>query len=327
MPDAPITNLQVVQRGWESTPGTSVAAVRRVMNEPGSVDLSPIERDTIRRRYPGSLATSHQSSPGLQRAGIAYESRGYYDELALDLTMFFGNATITGASADKTWAFTAPDASDTLRRCTYEIGGRDTWAEEEELAGCVGNTLTITWNKSDDWMEAIDLMAMRNVQAAKTAAIGAPSTLVPILGRYTRVWIDPTTIGTTSYGRGISGEIRLESGLSRRYGTDGNDYPNRIALIGPRVAGMSLIVEYDATTLRTAWRNGTVQKVRVSAPGPSLGSTAYNAIFNMVGTFDTNQIDEDDGIATLALDLVAEYDSGLGADVTASIVCSLTAIP
>ena len=322
----PITALEVIQRATEVTPGTLVAATRRVQAEPGSIDLSPIEQDTIRRRYTGSLATSHQTSTGLERAGISYETRGYYDDLAIDLSMFLGPAVITGAGADKVWTFTPSDSADTLKRMSYEVGGRDTWPSEEKLAGCVGSSLTITWSKEDDWMESLELLSMRNTQAAK-ASVTNPTTLVPILGRTTRLFVDPTTFGTTSQALGISGEITIETGVDRRYGTDGNAYANRIAVIGPRVVSCNFVAEYDAATLRTAWRAGTVQKVRIESPGPTLGSTTYNARFDIVGTFDTQTIGEDNGVITVEHELVATYDTTLAADIQAVVTCSLTALP
>ncbi len=325
MPDAPIVNMQHLQRAKETTAGTLVTATRRVPADAGSVDLSAVTQGLIRRRFTGSLATSHSSSAGLQESGLAYEQHAFYDELALDFSTFLATPVITGAGADKTWTFTPSDTTDTLVRYSYEMGGTN-WPSDEKFSGCVGNTMSITWNKTDDWMQSIDLMSMRNTQASK-ASLAFPATLVPIIGKTTRLYIDTATFGTTAFLRGISGEINIETGVTRRYGTDGNDYPNRIALIGPRVVGCSLVVEYDATTLRTAWRDRTVQKVRIENTGPVLGASNYKATIDINGTFDAAQIDEDDGVITLALEMVAEYDTTLGADIKAVVVCSLTAIP
>lgn len=326
MPDAPITNLQVVQRGVEVTPGTLVAATHRAPIEPGSVSIGATI-DRIRRRYSGSLATSHQSSSGLTHVTLSYDERGYYDYLAVLLRMFLApTAAGTGAGADKSWTFTPSDSADNLTRMSHEIGGRDTWAAEEKISGCVGSTLEITWNKTDDWMCAVTVQGVRNTQAAKTGALTLPATLVPILGKLTRCYIDPTTFGTTSYGRALSGVIRIENAVAERFGTDGLDYPNRIAVL-QRTVTSSLIVEYDATTIRDAWRAGTLQKLRVEAPGPALGASTYNARFDIAGTWETSEIGDDDGIVTLAHDYTAEYNTGLGADISALVVNSLAATP
>lgn len=326
MADAPITNLQIVQRGIESQAGTLVPATHRVPIEPGTVKLNNTI-DIIRRRYSGSLATSHSSSAGLSHVGVAWDERGTYDYLAVLLSQFLApTVTGTGAQADKTWTFDPNDTADDLKRASIEVGGKDTWAEEEHLAGCVGSVLEIAWNKNDDWMLSVEYVGTRSTQAAKTGALTLPATLVPILGRLTKAYMDPTSFGSGAMGKAISGVVRIENILSPRFGADGNDYANRIAVLGRKVSA-SLVVEYDATTLRAAWRGQTVEKIRVEAPGPSLGGSTYNARLDVPGTFDTSEIGDDDGIVTLAHDLVATYDAGITADINATVVCSLAAIP
>lgn len=324
MPDAPSNRLQLLQRGFETTPGTLVAATHRVPADVGSIDFSPTI-DRIRRRFAGSMATSHSSSSGLVHNSLSYEEAGTYDYLAVMLQSFLGPPVITGATADRTWTFTPSDSVDNLKRASFEIGGKDVWAAEEKLAGAVGTSLELTWNKTDDWRLAQEYVGVRNTQGAKTAALALP-TLVPILGKTTRVYIDPTTFGTTSFGRALSGSIRIENTTSERFGTDGNDYANRVAVLQRQVTA-SIVAEYDATTLRDSWRSGILQKLRVEAPGPSLGSTAYTARFDVPGTWETSELGDDDGVVTLEHELTAEYNATLAADIVAVIICSLTVSP
>jgi hypothetical protein len=324
MPDAPAIGMQLVQRGVETVAGTLVPATHRVPADMGSIEISTTI-DRIRRRYAGSRATSHSSSSGLVHPTISYDEAGTYDYFAVLLQFFLATPVITGAGPDKVWTYTGAE-TDTLKRASLEVGGKDTWPAEERYAGCVGRVLDITWNKTDDWRFAQEYIAMRNTQGAKAAGLTLPSTLVPILGRLTRVYVDPTTIGTTSYGRGISGSIHLENRVSERFGSDGNDYSNRIAVM-ERTVTAGLVVEYDAVTLRDAWRSGTIQKLRVEAPGPSLGASNYNARLDIVGTWETSEIGEDDGIITLEHELTAQYDSGLASDIVGVVTCSLAATP
>lgn len=328
MSDAPTTRLQVLQRGKEVTAGTLVAATHRVPFKPDSLKFTPVI-DRIRRRYSGSGATSHSSDSGLSHIGVSWDEQGTYDYLAVALEGVLGTAVITGATADKSWAMLPSDsAPDGVPRYSLEMGGRDTWADEEKVAGCVLSSLEIKWNKADDWELALDYMGVRNTQATKTGSLTLPTALQFILGRLTRVYVDPTTFGSTAWARGVSGSIKIENELSERFGSDGNDYPNRIVVLQRNVTA-SLIVEYDATSKvgRTAWRAGTVEKLRIGATGPTLGATAYSAAIDIPGTWDTNEISDDNGIVTLACDLTAQYNSSLGADVAATVVCSLTAVP
>lgn len=327
MADAPILNLEVVQRGIEATPGTLVAATHRVPFEPGSAELhNTIDR--IRRRNSGSLATSHSSSSGLTHAALQYDERATFDFLAVNLASLLApTVTGTGAGADKTWAFTPSDSVDNLKRASLELGGRDTWPAEEHIAGAIIRAWELTWDKTgEDWMQSIEWIGIRSTQAAKAGALTLPTTLVPILAKATRCYIDPTTFGSTSYGRALSGRIRVELETSERFGTDGNDYANRIAVL-KRTVTASVVAEYDATTLRDAWRNGTLQKLRIANTGPSLGGSTYSAILDIPGTWETSDLGDDGGIITLEHELTAEYNATLTADISATIVNSIAAIP
>lgn len=327
MADAPITNLEVVQRGVESAAGTLVAATHRVNIEPGSVKLGN-GLDLIRRRYSGSAATGHSVSPGLSHVALGWDERASYDYLAVVLQATLAPTTTgTGGGNDKSWAFLPSDtAPDGLKRHSLELGGKDTWPESEHLAGCVVESLEITWNKSDDWMLAINYIGTKGTQAALTGALGMPSTLVPILGKLTKVWIDAATFGSTALGTAIKGKIAIKNVLSERFLSDGNDYPARIVVTGRQVSA-SLDVEYNAAAIRTAWRAQTLQKVRIGNQGPVLGGSFYSATFDIPGEWSAVQLGDDDGIITLGLDLVAEFNATLTADISATIVNSIAAVP
>lgn len=328
--EAPTTQLIIVQRGIEATAGTLVPATHRVPIEPGSVKLGN-SIDYIRRRYSGSAATSHSSSPGLVHAGVSWEERGYYDYLAYLLSQVLApTITGTGASPDKTWVFTPSDtAPDGLKRASLEVGGKDTWPEEEHLAGCVVRSLEITWDKTDDWRLAVEYVGTRSTQAAKTGALALPATMVPIRGLLTKCYIDASTFGSTLAGRAISGAIKIENQISERFGADGNEYPNRLVVLGRQVSA-TVVAEYDdpgGKAARAAWRNATLQKLRIKNTGPVLGGSFYDAQFDIPGTFETDELGDDDGIVTLEHSLVAEYNSTLTADIVATVVCSGAAIP
>ncbi len=329
MADAPSLRGQVLQRGKEVTAGTLVAATHRVPFEPGSLKWDPVY-DRIRRRNSGSGATSHSSSTTLVHSGASWDERATYNFLAVLLETFLGAATITDphTSTDKNWAFLPSDtAPDGVVRHSLEMGGLiGTWPEEEQMAGMVGKSLKIAWNKTDDVMLSVEMQGVRSTQGAKTGSLAIPAGLVPILGKLVRVYQDTSTFGSTSVGRAISGEITIENEVSERFGSDGNDYPNRIVVLGRNVTA-SMIVEYDATTDRVALRAGTLEKVRVAFPGPVLGGGNYDFRLDIPQTFDTSEIGDDDGVVTLAMDSTAEYNSSLGADIAATVVCAIAAVP
>lgn len=334
MADAPIQTLEVLQAGPETTPGTLVAATRRVITVPGQVRSGP-DIPKIHRQYAGSLATSHSTSPGLQRPWVQWREPVSYDDVTRLFAMFLkglasaGGSDLapTGGGSDKTWTFLPGDAADLLKRYSFERGGKDTWPTELRFAGCVGDELTLTWNKTTDVTADVRLLSTQSTEGAKAAGLALPSAVVFVQGKTARVYADPTTFGSSSIGRAVSGTVRIKTGAAQRYGSDGNDYPNRVALVNRREVTFALRVEWDSSTLRDAWKNGTHEKLRLEFPGPVLGGSNYNLRIDFGGTFDDAPLDQDGGVTVLAIAGQGEYDAGLGSDVQVTLVNSLTALP
>lgn len=330
MADAPIDVLEVLQAGKETTAGTSVAATARVHIEPGSVQWDH-NYESVRRRYAGSLATSHGTQLGLQAPTLSFTERVTYDHVVRLLSMSVkGGITGSGGGANKTWSSIIPsDTTDNLNRWTFEVGGVDTFPDEEEFTGCVAQEVVFNWAKSDNepLKADVSVLAMRNVQAARTGALSMPSTFVEVLSRTARVYIDSGTIGSTSYSRALSGRLSIVPGLVARYGTDGNDYPGSVRLVGPREYAMDLMIEYDTDDLRDFRRAETPIKVRLEFPGEALGGGNYNLRFDYFGKIAGDPIGSDGGVKVMNITTVGEYDSSTTAELDVTVVNTITALP
>jgi hypothetical protein len=328
MADAPIKALQVVQRGVQASIGTGVAATHRVNINPGTAELDHnIEK--IRRRFSGSLATSHQGTQsGPETYGVLWEERLTYDGIVAILQSLLAPTTAgTGAGADKVWAFTPSDNADNVKRHTLELGGKDTWPSEFQLVDCIVKSLEITFAKNQPWMGRVEYRGKTLTEQAKTAALSMPTTLVEILGKTTSIAIDPTTIGNSVQGQLVSGSLKIEAGVEERMNMDGTAGPSRVSITGERTVTGLFVVEYNAALLRTAWKNSTYEKCRIKSTGPTLGGSTYLAQLDVYGTIDAAPIRWDGNVATLELSVTAEYDNSVAADIVASITNSLAAIP
>ena len=331
---APIIPLEVVQMGMEVTRGTSVPATTIVDMDPGGANL--VRTPTlIKVRQAGSLATSHRSYAGRDVIAIDISGSWTHQWAPNWFNLFLGPlAAGTGATADKLWAFTGAsntiisDIADNLKSCTLEVGGKDTWASEYQLKGCVGTKLELSFSQDKVWTYKASLLATTITPQAKTGALANAAALVDVLGTTTKVYIDSASaFGTTQkVGDVLSGNVIIDIGAVARYTLDGGRNPTRVVVTTPRKISCSLVVEYDAQTEYTATHAATAQRVRIKSQGAVLGASFYIMQLDIPGVYDTFVIGKDGDVITEQLSLSGQYDATPAADIGASVTTSNVAL-
>lgn len=322
---APILPLEVVQIGMEATRGVAVPATAILDMDPGGATLVRTP-SIIRIRNAGSLATSHRSYPGKDVIQVDIAGTWTYNWAPNWFNLFLGPlASGAGATADKTWAFGAgvvSDSADNLRSATLEVGGRDAWPSEYQIAGCVGLKLDLAIKHDAPWTFKASLLGTAVVPQAKTAALSQATSIVDVLGTTTKVYIDSTSaFGTTQkVGVVIGADISIDIGAQARYTIDGSRNPTRVGVVGPRKVSAKITAEYASQSEYAAAHGGTAQRVRVAATGPVLGSSAYACAVDIPGTYDTFVIGKDGNVITEEMTLTAQYDATPAADIAASVV-------
>ncbi len=319
---APVTTLQVVQAGLETTIGTLVPATRVVDFLPGQA---------VMRRTVDSLIVPRAGS----RSGGA-TAWGGAEDVELDIPFYvtpddwpwWGNLFIqplttgTGAGANKTYAQTPPDtnvgfnAGNALGSASFEVGGKDTWPSEFKIAGCIGKTLDLTIKPNTVWEAKTTLMGMLTTQAAKTAALSNRTFAAYATGPNTKVYLDSASaFGTTQLvGRSVSADIKLDLKPQARHTLDGLATPYRLAIPDPYTITAKVIAEFSALTEYNAWTAKTSQRLRLAYTGPVLGSGNYQIFWDIGGVWGTSMpIANDKGVFTVELDLLQLYDSSLSA--------------
>jgi len=328
MTAAPDTVLEVVQAAIEDTAGTAVAATH-VVDHTAPADLD-FGGKVIRIRNSGSRATSHRSYLVQKDVKLGLSFPATFDRLPWWLNFFLAPVTSgTGATAPYTWAFTTiSDTTDNLASGTFEVGGRDTWPDESQVAGCRGLSLEIDMKLGDVWRCKAELIGKTHTPQAKTSALTAAASLVDILTDLTKVYIDPTTIGSTQMtGRVISANVKMALGMAQRHTMDGAVTPYRVGFVGNREVTAKIVAEFDSDDQYDAWDAQTLQKVRLAATGPSLGGSNYGANLDLYGTWEAVKLGDDGGVRTMELDLTGEYDSTAGSDIEATILNNDSVLP
>lgn len=329
---APIHVLDSVQVGIETTRGTLVAATRILDHDPGGVVLKRTP-SIIRVRNAGSLATSHRSYPGRDMIEIEASGTWTYNWAPWWFNHFLGPlATGVNATADKLWAFTSTEISDTadnLKASSWEVSGKDTRPGEYKVAGVMGQKLSLSIKQDAPWTYKASLIGQVVTVAAKTGSISAATTIVDVLGTLTKVYIDTSSaFGTTQrVGAVVSADIDITVGTNPRYTLDGQRNPYRMAVTGNRQISAKIVAEYDAQTEYTAAHAGTAKRVRVKATGPTLGSSTYICQLDLPGTWDSIDFGDDDGVVTEELTLTGQYDSTPASDVAASVTTDSATLP
>lgn len=329
---APIHVLDSVQVGIEATRGTLVPATRILDHDPGGVTLKRTP-NIIRVRNAGSLATSHRSYPGRDVIEIEASGTWTYNWAPWWFNHFLGPlATGTGAGADKVWAFTSTEISDTadnLKSSSWEVSGKDTRPAEYKVAGVMGRTLSLSIAQDQPWTYKATLVGTVVTIAAKTGALSTAATITDVLGTLTKVYIDTSSaFGTTQRtGAVVSATIDIAIGATSRYTLDGQRNPYRQAVTGNRTIGAKITAEYDAQTEYTAAHAGTAKRVRIKATGPTLGGSNYLCQLDLPGTWDSHEFGDDDGVVTEVLTLTGQYDATPAADIAASVTNDSAALP
>lgn len=329
---APIHVLDLAQVGIEANRGVLVAATRILDMDPGGAMLKR-DPSIIRIRNAGSLATSHRSYPGRDIVAVEVSGPWTYNWAPWWFNHFLGPlAAGVGVGADKIWAFTSTEISDTgdnLKASSWELSGRDTRPGEYKVAGVMGQKLSLSIRQDQPWTYKATLIGQALTVAAKTAALSNVASIVDVLGTLTKVYIDTTlAFGTTQrVGALVSADIDIEVGTDPRHTLDGQRNPFRIAVVGARKISAKVVVEYDAQTEYTAAHAGTAKRVRVRATGPTLGASTYNCQIDLPGTWESHEWGDDDGVVTEQLTLTGQYDATPAADVAASVTNDSAALP
>jgi hypothetical protein len=296
-----IKALRRLQLGKEATAGTAIPATA-VWRGPAS-GLEDASEFVMAEEDVGILGgTDRQYNPSLLAKVAMEETEATFEQLPYILEagikMVGTGATDTGGSG-KVYTYGVPtNALPTIQTFTLE-GGDDSAVEEMEY-GYV-ESFKLSGKAGEAWKVSANWVGRQVSTSAFTASLTVP-TVEEILFNKTYLYIDATTIGTTTKSNTLLAcDIDCKTGNVYVMTGSGQKYFSHVTNHGADTE-MKITFVHDATAVaeKAAWRAGTRRLIRLQSSGSALttaGTFTYKTLrVDMTGkwlTFD--KIGEQDG--------------------------------
>jgi hypothetical protein len=272
-----IKALRKIQLGKETTAGTAVAATTIWRGEGVLTDERTMEfpaedvglyAPTDRMYIPKIGATLSMDDTPATFEQLVYVLSGCISKVT--------SGTADGAGSGKIWTYNvASTAAPSQQLFTIEMGD-DNRVDEMEYAYV--EKFSLKGAKGEAVMMAADWRGRQATDAEFTGALAIP-TVEEILFSKGKLYIDPTTIGTTQKTATWLGfSLEIPGGWKAVWTGDGNLYFTQTVYKGTRDEEMTgeLTLEHDASAEAeiTAARAGTLRLVRLLFNGTALTTAA-----------------------------------------------------
>jgi len=322
-----------MRAGLETTRGTNVVPTRGIPFTEGThnQDVETIYPEELR----GSYFAHYAGDAGTETNSFEFSGNMGYAYLIEWLNLHvMALASGTGAGADKTWTFLPASASDTLKTATIQFGYSDGIGATRpawEVGFCIGNELTLSWDKSPGSPGATFRSTLLSAEAATqiTAFTGVGTYTAENGGLVkainTAVTIDATTIGTTTDNDVLSVEWTLNSGPVNLYTLNNTAAAQDVLRPNPWAWTARVRRYYRNDTEVDAYVAKTIRKIRVRTQGPVLGGSFYKIDLDLYGKYTGRTWAEVDGLGIEEFTLEGVYDTTLTADFQVVVVNDQTA--
>lgn len=308
--------------GLETTRGTNVAPTRGVPFTEGTHNqdvetIYPVElRNSLFGHYAGDAGTETNSFEFSGNMGYA----ALIEWLNLHVKAV---ASGTGAGADKTWTFLPLGSADDVKTATVQWGYSDSIGATRpawEVGYCMGNELTLGWDKSPGTPGATFRSTLLSAEAAtQISAFTGVGTYTAENGGLvkavnTAVTIDATTIGTTADTDVLSAEWTLQTGPVNLYTLNNTTAAQDTLRPNPWDWEARIRRYYRNDNEVDAYVAKTIRKMRVKTTGPVLGGSFYSIQLDLYGKYTARSWAEVDGLGIEEFTLKPIFDATLGAD-------------
>jgi hypothetical protein len=314
---------QNIQIGVESTPGTPVAATKRLQ----SIGIEPsVSVETSQFRPIGSKFNS-LSTLGKEWVEAGISGRGTYTELQYLLASVMDTPVITEIDVDASWSwvFTPSNRdSDAPKTFTVEHGSS---VRADRFAYGLVTEFGMTFNR--DAIEISGSMMGRALEDAITmtsSGITSPP-LVPILPTQVSVYLDDAygDLGDTKLTRMISGEFSLGSRFGPVWVLDAANpsFVNHIETEPDLSCTLLMQADSQGMGLLGNLREGDTKFLRIEAIGQEIGATSTEYQFTLdmaVKISDTGGFSDADGVYAIEFSGLGVNDADWGKAVEITLV-------
>lgn len=318
------TISQVVQIGVEATPGTSVAASKRLQ----SLSIEPTPHVESQQFRPMGNKFNALSILGKEWMEANLTGRAVYDELIYPLASVLTTPTVVAAGTGHKWTFKPSTTSeDTPKTLTVEAGSP--LRASKFTYGLVNE---FGMNITRDGVELSGHMIGRAMSDG-IVMTAAPTflPLVPVMPDTIDVFADTTDagLGTTKLGRLLTCQWQLQSRFGPLWVLDSaqDSWVAHVETVPALTA--TLLMEADAAGM--AWLNtlraGTTYFVRIQSQGPVIGAgpDTYEMVIDLpVKVVSTNGYSDADGVYAIEWSFTAVDDPTFDTDTGGALKVEIT---
>lgn len=338
MPE-PLSELAYSQIGVEVTPGTPVAANRKILSWGISPSYNPTFDEFTAQGYsdPTIVALSREEGGG------EIDGRASYTDIVYLLSMILNTATITtpaGATAARQWVFEQnPTGISTPVAITHE---RSNGALNERYAGQRLASLDLDFSGENVTVSGTLIGEPPETGITMTAA---PTVIdvVPIMRSHISVYIDEpganqaawdTAFGTTKLTRARVGSFSIGDRFSTWYGHDAAAGAGPIVTLerrGTKEIAITMFRDAVAADLLATTRAGDIRQLRVEAVGPLIETGTPNQYHTLLVDLAVQAVggfgpEDDEGAEVTTVTFRPVYSGTWQRATRATVVNRLTAL-
>jgi hypothetical protein len=316
---------QATQLGVEVTPGTPVAATKRITG----ANVTPSVQAEVNSFRPQGYKFTTVAALGKEWGEFSIDGPITYTELPYWLASLIKNVSPTGAGANRTWTFTpSVTAGDARATYTIEHGSAE---RARRFANCMVSGLTMTFTREEATFDGTILGAAMTDAFTLTGGTTALD-LIPVLPTQVSIYLADTYAGLA----GASALTRAFEATWAMTGLSSPVWPLNAAVSGfaahvdtvPEATG-SLVAATDATGmgLLTTLRNGATKFIRIEAVGAVLGTGNYKlTIDSAVKVRGLQDFRDQEGVYAVGFDFDITYDATWTKGTEIVLVTSNTAL-
>lgn len=318
------TIFQGVQIGVEATPGTSVAADKKL----NSISIEPAI--TVETQQFKPLGTKVNTVSILNKESATAKVSGVLDfnEITYLLASALTSATPTTATGESTWVF-SPSATSADAPVTYTIEQGSATRAHKMTYGIV-NELSFDFSRDEITVGGAMLGQKLTDGITMTSSPTSAAQMVASAANVNVYFdLDSADIGTTKLTRALKGSWKL----SDRYGplwvmNSANGSFVTTVETEPKLE-LTLLVEADAEGMGflTNMRNGDTGFLRFEVTGPTITTNPYSFWLDTAIKFtDIGEFSDEQGVYAVEYTATAVYDAAWGKFTEATVVNTLAAL-
>lgn len=302
--------LQTVQLGVESTPGTSVAADKRLLAT--SIEAG-IEADIKLFRPQGqkfnTLGALGKETSGGDISGVLSYTDFVY--LMAGAIAYAAPAQQAATAAYKWTAAMAQAVEDAIKTYTIEIGG--TVRAHKFVHGMINN-LGYTVNRDEASVKG-SVIGRAISDGITMTATPTDIALLPVLPTAFDVWMDPTSValGTTKMTRVFDIDFETGDRFEPVWAIDSaqNSFVTYVEKAPEPKLSFKMAADAAGMALLTNMRAGTKTFIRIKAVGPLIASTYYNTFQHDLCCIVSNaeKFEDQDGVYAIGWEFTPTYDA------------------